>query len=64
MKTGARIGLLTVLAAAAWSVPPAAAERAPRDEPRTFAKDVAPLLQRSCVSCHRPGSIAPMSLIT
>ena len=30
----------------------------------TFAKDVAPILQRSCQVCHRPGSIAPMSLLT
>jgi hypothetical protein len=30
----------------------------------TFTKDVAPILQRSCQSCHRPGSLAPMSLIT
>ena len=26
----------------------------------TFAKDVAPILQRSCQNCHRPGSIAPV----
>ena len=30
----------------------------------TFAKDVLPILQRSCQSCHRTGSIAPMSLIS
>jgi hypothetical protein len=30
----------------------------------TFTKDVAPILQRSCQRCHRPGSIAPMSLLT
>ena len=30
----------------------------------TFSKDVAPLLQRSCHSCHRPGSVAPMSFLT
>jgi hypothetical protein len=30
----------------------------------TFAKDVAPILQRSCQNCHRPGAIAPMSLLT
>ena len=30
----------------------------------TFAKDVAPILQRSCQTCHRPGAIAPMSLLT
>jgi hypothetical protein len=30
----------------------------------TFTKDIAPLLQRSCQNCHRPGSIGPMSLLT
>src|SRR5436309_438313 len=32
--------------------------------PPTFTKDVAPILYNSCVSCHRPGEIAPMSLLT
>ena len=30
----------------------------------TFTKDVAPILQRSCQGCHRPGQMAPMSLLT
>jgi hypothetical protein len=30
----------------------------------TFNKDVLPILQRNCQSCHRPGEIAPMSLLT
>jgi len=30
----------------------------------TFSKDIAPIFQRSCQNCHRPGSIAPMSLLT
>src|SRR5438552_16093071 len=30
----------------------------------TFTRDVAPILQKSCQNCHRPGSIAPMSLLT
>ena len=30
----------------------------------TFAKDVAPILYSNCVVCHRPGEVAPMSLIT
>jgi hypothetical protein len=30
----------------------------------TFTKDVAPILQRNCQVCHRPGAIAPMSLLT
>jgi hypothetical protein len=30
----------------------------------TFTKDIAPILQRSCQSCHRPDSVAPMPLIS
>lgn len=30
----------------------------------TFHKDVAPILQRNCQGCHRPGEAAPMSLLT
>jgi len=35
-----------------------------QSKPVTFSKDVAPILQAKCQSCHEPGSIAPMSLIT
>jgi len=30
----------------------------------TFADDIAPIFYDSCVTCHRPGEIAPMSLIS
>jgi hypothetical protein len=30
----------------------------------TFTKDVAPILQNRCQVCHRPGTFAPMSLLT
>jgi len=30
----------------------------------TYTKDVAPILFRNCTPCHRPGEIAPMSLLT
>lgn len=29
----------------------------------TFARDIAPILQKSCVRCHRPNGVAPMSLV-
>ena len=32
--------------------------------PVTFTKDVAPIIQKNCVTCHRPGQIAPMSLLS
>jgi len=40
----------------------AAQSAAPADV--TFSRDVAPILQRACQNCHRPGAIAPMSLLT
>ena len=30
----------------------------------TFTKDIAPIFQEKCEACHRPDSIAPMSLQT
>src|SRR2546428_8475799 len=30
----------------------------------TFYKDVLPILQKNCQSCHRPGQIGPMSLMS
>src|SRR4029450_5445816 len=32
--------------------------------PVTFTKDVLPILQKNCQSCHRPGQVAPMSLLS
>ncbi len=43
---------------------PALAQTAATDGEATFTKDVLPILQRSCQSCHRPGAIAPMSLVS
>jgi hypothetical protein len=30
----------------------------------TFNKDVAPIFYKNCATCHRPGEIAPMSLMS
>jgi hypothetical protein len=30
----------------------------------TFSRDVAPIFYKNCTNCHRPGEIAPMSLLT
>src|SRR5437868_1634175 len=34
------------------------------DRQVTFSKDIAPIFQKSCQSCHHPGTSAPMSLMT
>ena len=38
--------------------------RVAKESPVTFNKDVAPILQKNCQGCHRPGEAAPMSLLT
>ena len=45
-------------------VPSNAGQSAPGQPQVTFTKDVAPIFQENCQVCHRPGSIAPMSLLT
>jgi hypothetical protein len=53
---------LTVVATAPMGAEQYSRRGAP-DAP-TFSKDVAPILFKNCVGCHRPGEIAPMSLLT
>jgi hypothetical protein len=57
--TRVSLGLLAGMAAIAapWVSDPAPA-------PVTFYKDVLPVLQNKCQSCHRPGELAPMSFMT
>ncbi len=60
---GAAAGLsvaMTGLSAA----PPEGPEGQPARNIPTFTKDVAPILYKNCVGCHRPGEIGPMSLLT
>ncbi len=41
-----------------------ASTTASTDEAPTYSSDVAAILHEHCASCHRPGEIAPMSLLT
>jgi hypothetical protein len=42
----------------------AAGPSSPPAESPTFYKDILPILQDNCQSCHRPGEAAPMPLVT
>jgi hypothetical protein len=42
----------------------AAAPHAHRDAPPSYCKDVAPILQKHCLECHRQGQVAPFGLET
>jgi len=55
---------VSALAVSALLALPGAALSAEPAKNVTFSKDVAPILQAKCQSCHEPGSIAPMSLMT
>ena len=60
-NTSIRIGVVFSAMALSASI---AAAAPPGDTPVTFTKDVAPIFQAKCEACHRPNSIAPMSLMT
>ena len=55
--------LLVVVTAALVTAPGLAVAKEAKRVP-TFARDVAPIFQRSCQVCHRPNNMAPMSLMT
>ncbi len=54
-----RVPLALVVAGVLLAAVPASAQPAAP----TYSKDVAPILFANCTSCHRPGEIAPMSLM-
>ena len=59
LRRGAVAAVLALIAVPFFFMVAVSQDRVP-----TFTKDVAPIFQEKCESCHRPDSIAPMSLIT
>ena len=58
---------VAVLSAMCVGALTAAAPQAPQTASAgvlTYTKDIAPILFKNCTGCHRPGEIAPMSLLT
>ena len=56
------IGLVSV--AFSFTVAGPRAQTNAQTKDATFAKDVAPIVYENCVYCHRPGEVAPFSLLT
>lgn len=59
VTVGMTIVTVAVLAATGERQAPSSSAAVP-----TFSRDVAPILYKNCIQCHRAGEIAPMSLIT
>jgi hypothetical protein len=64
LRTMVAVALAVSVLPAAMSATQAPPQTAAAGDQVTFAKDIAPILQRACQRCHRPDSIAPMSLMT
>ena len=58
-----RVPALVAFVAGFASATVASAQPQPVLKP-TFNKDVAPIFFEHCTTCHRPGEVAPMSLLT
>src|SRR5262245_49909327 len=56
--------LLSILGSALVIAAPVSAFGAQAAAAPTWNKDVAPIVFKNCITCHRPGEVAPMSLLT
>src|SRR3954470_3193888 len=59
-----RLSIGAAVVAFAAACPLALSGQRPEARPVTFSKDIAPIVFTSCASCHRPGEVAPFSLLT
>ena len=67
MRSGWHVGLapaVLALAVFALAIPTDLEAQQGSLDAVTFSRDIAPILQRSCQNCHRPGGVAPMPLVT
>src|SRR5262245_45943810 len=62
LKWGSAVGAVGLVASVVVHAQSGAPPVPPDDV--TFTKDIAPILQKHCQTCHRPDSLAPMSLLT
>lgn len=63
-RSSAVLAVVAVVSLTKTPVVSAQTEPKPNSSAVTFAKNVAPILQAKCQVCHRPGQVAPMSLLS
>ncbi len=62
MKKPLLVAVLILVASGAW--PDTGVAQATANDSPSWVGDVAPVMALKCMNCHRPGQIAPMSLLT
>ncbi|MGH9204753.1 MAG: thiol-disulfide isomerase, partial [Vicinamibacterales bacterium] len=63
MKRLLAVGVVGLAVAVAGSTRLSSQQPAHPSSP-TFSKDIAPIMFKHCAQCHRPGEVAPMSLLS
>src|SRR5436190_926659 len=59
-----KMRLLVIVGSACLVAGTASAQSAKAPAAPTWNKDIAPIVFANCITCHRPGEVAPMSLLT
>src|SRR5688572_21072571 len=59
-----RLALSVVMMSAAISAGMGAFMTTVKADVPTWSKDIAPIVQKNCQTCHRPGEAGPFSLLT
>ncbi len=63
MRKGLIVGVASSLLIGGWSTLPASGSL-PQEPVPTWTEDIGPLMAASCMTCHRPGEVAPMSFLS
>src|ERR1700687_2993206 len=61
---GPPLGVVQIVPLCAQAPPASPSGPAAARQPVTFNKDIAPIVFKSCATCHRPGGGAPFTLLT
>ncbi len=64
MAAAAAVAVVAASSGQSGASPASASAPASRVDVPTWSKDIAPIVQKNCQECHRPGEIGPFSLLT
>ncbi len=63
MRKALIVGVASLALIGSWNTLPASGS-SPQEQVPTWTDDIGPLMAANCMGCHRPGEVAPMSLLS